>query len=60
VDNVIYNEEGKLELRTFRTITGLFVYNGEFAGTYVRAGMNAIISGLHEGYTMSSMVVTEK
>lgn len=60
VDNVIYNKEGKLELCTFRTITGLFVYNGEFAGTYVRAGMNAIISGLHEGYTMSSMVVTEK
>ncbi|MDW7662146.1 MAG: hypothetical protein SCL54_12075 [Bacillota bacterium] len=60
VDNVIYNKEGKLEPCSFRTITGLFVYNGEFAGTYVRAGLNAIISGLHEGYTMSSMVVTEK
>lgn len=60
VDNVIYNEEGKLEKCSFRTITGLFVYNGKFAGMYVRAGLNAIISGLHEGYTMSSMMVTEK
>ncbi len=60
VDNVIYDKEGKLEPCSFKTITGLFVYNGEFAGTYVRAGLNAIISGLHEGYTMSSMVVTEK
>jgi hypothetical protein len=60
VDNVIYNKEGMLEKCSFRTITGLFVYNGGFAGTYVRAGLNAIISGLHEGYTMSSMVAVEK
>jgi len=55
VDNVLEMPDGGLEQRTFKTITGLFTYNRKLAGVYVRAGLNAIISGLHDGYTMSTL-----
>lgn len=58
-ENVLYNDTA-LQKYTFRTITGLFVYNGKFAGVYVRAGLNAIISGLHEGYTMATLVAEKR
>ena len=60
VDNVLYNEKGDLEKHAFRTITGLFVYNEKLAGMYVRGGLNAIISGLHSGYTFATFVAKEK
>ncbi|QNO14053.1 glutathionylspermidine synthase family protein [Alkalicella caledoniensis] len=60
VDNVLYDQgEGFLK-HSFRTITGLFVYNEKFAGLYVRGGLNAIISGLHSGYTFATFVAKEK
>lgn len=58
-ENILYNGKS-FEKKDFRTITGLFVYNGKLAGVYTRAGLNAIISGLHDGYTLSSVVVKSK
>lgn len=59
VENVLYNKEGEFERHWFKTITGLFTYNEKLKGVYVRAGLNAIISGLHDGYTMSTFVIKE-
>jgi hypothetical protein len=36
------------------------MYNEKFKGIYTRAGMRSIISGLHEGYSMASLMVEEK
>ncbi|MBS7527574.1 glutathionylspermidine synthase family protein [Fusibacter paucivorans] len=55
VDNAVL-VDGTLQMETFRHITGLFVYNGKLKGMYSRAGRNAIISGLHDGFTLSSLV----
>lgn len=60
VENVLYNKESGFERHWFKTITGLFTYNGKLSGVYVRAGRNAIISGLHDGYTMSTFIANEK
>lgn len=60
VDNVYEAADGQLTRESFNTITGLFTYNEKLAGVYVRAGLNAIISGLHDGYTMSTLAYQEK
>merc|ERR1711879_539470 len=49
VENVVL-ENGALVIDTFRHITGLFVYKENLVGAYSRAGRNAIISGLHDGF----------
>jgi hypothetical protein len=54
-ENVIYDDEGNATLNEFHNLTGLFVYNQKLAGIYSRAGLNAIISGQHSGYTISSV-----
>lgn len=56
VENAVW-EEGVLKMEAFRHITGLFVYNEKLTGVYSRAGRNAIISGLHDGFTLSSLFV---
>jgi glutathionylspermidine synthase len=60
VDNLYEAPSGHIEHKTFSTITGLFTYNEKLSGVYVRAGLNAIISGLHDGYTMSTLIYKEK
>ncbi len=60
VDNLYEDQLGNIEHKTFSTITGLFTYNERLSGIYVRAGLNAIISGLHDGYTMSTLLYKEK
>lgn len=55
VDNLLSDAEGNLSAQVFNTITGLFTYNEKLSGVYVRAGLNAIISGLHDGYTMATI-----
>ncbi|HAS73496.1 MAG TPA: hypothetical protein DCS67_05070 [Clostridiales bacterium UBA8960] len=55
VDNLYEEADGTVSHKTFNTITGLFTYNEKLSGVYVRAGLNAIISGLHDGYTMSTL-----
>ncbi|MGN0035163.1 MAG: glutamate-cysteine ligase family protein [Coriobacteriales bacterium] len=37
-------------------LVGLFVYDGQFAGTYVRAGRQSIIAGIHGGMTLGSLL----
>ncbi len=54
MDNIIYSDKGGFEKKTFRTITGLFVYGEMLAGLYVRGGLSPIISGLHNGYTLGA------
>jgi Glutathionylspermidine synthase len=56
-ENVLFGQDGKAELCHFHNLTGLYVYNGKFSGIYSRAGRNAIISGQHDGYTVSSVYV---
>ena len=56
VENIVLENE-VLKAETFRHITGMFVYNGKLKGIYSRAGRNAIISGLHDGFTLSSLVL---
>lgn len=46
----------KLE-RNFKNITGLYVYNEKFYGIYSRVGKKAIISGIHDGYTLPTFYV---
>jgi len=60
VDNLYEDQSGTITHKTFSTITGLFTYNEKLSGIYVRAGLNAIISGLHDGYTMSTLIYKEK
>jgi hypothetical protein len=59
INNIIY-DKGKLKYNTFNNINGLYMYNEKFKGIYTRAGMRSIISGLHEGYSMASLMVAEK
>lgn len=59
-ENVLYNEEEGFKAYDFRTITGLFAYNELLSGVYVRGGLNAIISGLHSGYTFATLIAKEK
>lgn len=60
VENVLYNKKSGFEKHAFKTITGLFTYNEKLSGVYVRAGLNAIISGLHDGYTLPTFIASEK
>jgi hypothetical protein len=55
-ENIYYDPFGNAKVQSFRNITGMFVYNEDFAGIYSRAGLNAIISGLHDGFTLSSLM----
>jgi len=56
----IFLEKDKIKYNNFNNINGIFVYNEKFKGIYTRAGMNSIISGLHNGYSMSSLFLEEK
>lgn len=59
-DNVMLSDDGAVRKERFRNITGLFVYGERLAGIYSRAGRNPIISGIHQGFTLSSLIVEEK
>lgn len=59
-ENVIFKSENEFKREKFSNITGLFVYNESFYGLYSRAGLNSIISGLHDGYTLPSLYIEEK
>lgn len=59
-ENIIYDHEGTAKLYEFNNLTGLFVYNQKFSGIYSRTGLNAIISGQHGGFTMSSVYLDDK
>lgn len=56
VDNIFHHPDGHFSHERFNTVTGLFTYNQKLSGIYVRAGLNAIVSGLHDGFTMATLV----
>ena len=56
-DNLFFDNEGKMSVQAYRNITGMFVYGEKLCGIYSRAGLNAIISGIHDGYTLSTILV---
>jgi len=58
--NARFSQSGELIEGEYRLITGLYVYNGSYAGVFTRAGQEAIISGEHGGYSVASSVATEK
>ena len=60
VDNLLQNSNGLITHEKFNTVTGLFTYNEKLSGIYVRAGLNAIVSGLHDGFTMATLIAVEK
>jgi glutathionylspermidine synthase len=59
-ESLLPNDQGGFDQVSFRTITGMYVYNEKVKGIYSRAGLNAIISGIHSGYTLSSLVARKK
>lgn len=58
--NIIFDEGNEVKEKEFKNITGLYSYNEKFYGIYSRSGENAIISGLHECYTLPSFVISKK
>ena len=50
-------EGEKLKIREFNNITGIYIYNEKLYGLYSRVGKNAIISGLHDCYTLPTYIV---
>ena len=57
--NLHFDENGNFEVVEVNNITGLFLYNEKLAGLFTRAGFNAVISDLNDGYTLSSIVVNK-
>lgn len=55
--NIHFNEDGTFKVVEVNNITGLFLYNEKLSGLFTRAGYNAVISDLNDGYTLSSLVV---
>jgi glutathionylspermidine synthase len=55
--NILFESKEEYIVENFRNITGLFVYNESLYGIYSRLGLNSIISGLHEGYTVPSFYI---
>lgn len=56
-ENLYFHEDGSFEIATVNNITGLFMYNEKMKGLFTRAGFNAVISDLNDGYSLSSLVV---
>jgi hypothetical protein len=52
--NIIFKNQEHYNVRNFNNITGLYIYNEKFYGLYSRIGLNPIISGLHDCYTLPS------
>ena len=56
-ENLYFYEDGHFEVKTVNNITGLFLYNEKLRGIFTRAGFNAVISDLNDGYSLSSVVI---
>ena len=54
---MVFFEQGRLEIRPFHHIIGLFMYNEEFAGLYTRVSQSNIIAAAHGCYTLPNYVV---
>lgn len=60
IRNVTFEDQKGFEEKSFQTVTGLFVYNEKLQGVYLRAGLKAIVSGLHQGYTVPIYTLRKK
>lgn len=49
--------DGELQVGEYKNITGLYIYNEKVYGVYSRAGRTAIISGLHDVFTLPTFFV---
>ncbi|MGO1652761.1 glutathionylspermidine synthase family protein [Senegalia sp. (in: firmicutes)] len=56
-ETLMIDYDGEELERKFKNITGLYVYNEKFYGVYSRVGKKAIISGIHDGYTLPTFHV---
>ena len=54
--NLYFKEDGTFDVVEVNNITGLFLYNEKLKGLFTRAGTNAVISDLNDGYSLSSIV----
>ncbi|MDR3316207.1 MAG: hypothetical protein LBS98_07010, partial [Coriobacteriales bacterium] len=43
-------------LEEWNSLTGLYLYNGRFAGTFIRAGQSGIIAGFAGGITLPTLL----
>lgn len=55
--NLVEFHKGKLKVSEFNNITGIYMYNEKLYGLYSRIGKNAIISGLHDCFTLPNFIV---
>lgn len=51
-----YDFNATPSIQSYNNITGLYLYNGTMAGIYSRAGQEGVISSLHGGRTMTSVL----
>jgi len=58
-ENLHFDEDGHFEVKEVNNITGLFLYNEKLKGVFTRAGFNAVISDLNDGYSLSSLVIKD-
>lgn len=58
-DHIVFRN-GKLEVDSFKSIIGLFIYKEKFAGIYTRIGEQSIISGVTNYYTLPNVLVSSR
>lgn len=56
----LISENGQLLLSPFRTVLGIFLYGGKFAGLYMRIGQREVVSGAHDDSIAPSFFVKKK
>ena len=56
--NLDFSGEGTFKVAEYNNITGVFVYNEKMKGIFTRAGFNAVISDLNDGFSLSSIVAS--
>lgn len=54
---LVHFVNNNFEINEFNNITGIYVYNEKVTGIYTRVGRGAVISGLHEYYTLPTFIV---
>ncbi len=57
IDFVEFDEEGRMSVRGFSAVIGMFIYGEKFAGLYTRIGRQALISGARDYYTTPGFLV---
>ncbi|GAU79947.1 glutathionylspermidine synthase family protein [Fusibacter sp. 3D3] len=56
--NLDFSGNDTFEVADYNNITGVFVYNEKMKGIFTRAGFNAVISDLNDGFSLSSIVAS--